>query len=219
MARELGVTYVLEGSVRRAGHRVRINAQLVSAHSGQHAWAQRYDRDFGDPFDLQDEIVRSIAGSLDYVLWYGLVRGEGAPDSATSPLRAAAWHLTQFTAADDRLAIACARRALERNPRSVAACQYEAVGYITDLICGWSGDVTADTAAAVEAGRRGVALSPADAASQGIFGLALALARDPGGAVASGRRALSVGGNSSTAVGFVADTSFPLLVRPRKATT
>jgi adenylate cyclase len=203
VARELGVTYVLEGSVRRASRRVRINAQLVSAHSGQHAWAQRYDRDFGDPFDLQDEIVRSIVGSLDYALWYGLFRGEGAPNSATSPLRAAAWHLTQFTAADDRLAIACARRALERNPRSVAACQYEAVGYITDLQCGWSGDVTADTAAAVEAGRRAVALSPADASSQAIFGLALALARDPVGAVASGRRALSVGGNSSNALGFV----------------
>jgi adenylate cyclase len=203
VARELGVAYVLEGSVRLAGHRVRINAQLVSGHSGQHAWAQRYDRDFGDPFDLQDEIVRSIAGSLDYVLWYGLVRGEGAPDSATSPLRAAAWHLTQLTAADDRLAIACARRALERNPRSVAACQYEAVGYMQDLLCGWSGDVTADIAAAVEAGRRAVALSPADAASQGIFGLALALARDPGGALASGRRALSLGGTSTNALGFV----------------
>ena len=85
VARELGVAYVLEGSVRLAGHRARINAQLVSGHSGQHAWAQRYDRDFGDPFDLQDEIVRSIAGSLDYVLWYGLVRGEGAPNSTTSP--------------------------------------------------------------------------------------------------------------------------------------
>ena len=145
----------------------------------------------------------TFAGSLDYALWYGLFRGEGAPNSATSPLRAAAWHLTQFTAADDRLAIACARRALERNPRSVAACQYEAVGYTTDLLCGWSGDVTADTTAAVEAGRRAVALSPADAASQGIFGLALALARDPGGALASGRRALSLGGTSTNALGFV----------------
>jgi adenylate cyclase len=206
VSRELGVAYVLEGSVRLAGRRARINAQLVSGQSGQHAWAQRYDRDFGDPFDLQDEIVRSIVGSLDYVLWYGLVRGEGAPNSTTSPLRAAAWHLTQATAADDRLAIACARRALERNPRSVAACQYEAVGYIHDLTFGWSGDVTADIAAAVEAGRRAVALSPADGPCQAIFGLTLALARDPGGAVASGRRALLVGGNSSNALGFVALT-------------
>ena len=180
VARELGVAYVLEGSVRLAGRRARINAQLVSGQSGQHAWAQRYDRDFGDPFDLQDEIVRSIAGSLDYVLWYGLVRGEGAPNSATSPLRAAAWHLTQVTAADDRLAIACARRALERNPRSVAACQYEAVGYIHDLMCGWSGDVTADTAAAVEAGRRAVALNPADGASQADIWPGLGIGARPG---------------------------------------
>jgi adenylate cyclase len=64
VARDLGVRYVLEGSVRRAGGRVRINAQLIDAVSGFHLWAQRYDRDFGDIFALQDEIVRAIVEAL-----------------------------------------------------------------------------------------------------------------------------------------------------------
>ena len=59
--RELGVRYILEGSVRRAGDRVRINAQLIDAESDRHVWAQRYDRKMDDLFELQDDIVASIA--------------------------------------------------------------------------------------------------------------------------------------------------------------
>jgi TolB-like protein len=119
VAQELGATYILEGSVRRAADRVRITALLTNARTGTHAWARRYDRDFGNLFELQDEIVRHIAGALDYVLWYKMVRGDagaGAPDPIASPLRAAAWHIT-LTATDNRLAITCAQRALQRNQR------------------------------------------------------------------------------------------------------
>jgi TolB-like protein/Tfp pilus assembly protein PilF len=65
VARDLGVRYVLEGSVRRAGGRVRINAQLIDAITGFHLWAQRYDRDFEDIFALQDEITRRIVTALE----------------------------------------------------------------------------------------------------------------------------------------------------------
>jgi TolB-like protein len=64
IARELGVKYVLEGSVRRAGDQVRINAQLIDATTGGHLWAERYNRDYKDIFALQDEITRKIAASL-----------------------------------------------------------------------------------------------------------------------------------------------------------
>jgi TolB-like protein len=64
IARELGVQYVLEGSVRRAGQRVRITAQLVEAATGKHLWAERYDRELGDIFAVQDEVALSIAGAL-----------------------------------------------------------------------------------------------------------------------------------------------------------
>jgi TolB-like protein len=64
IARELGVRYVLEGSVRRAGERVRINAQLIDAISGGHVWAERYDDRIDDIFDLQDRITRHIIAAL-----------------------------------------------------------------------------------------------------------------------------------------------------------
>jgi adenylate cyclase len=65
VGKDLSVRYVLEGSVRRAGNRVRINAQLIDATTGFHLWAQRYDRDFEDIFDLQDEITHTIVTALD----------------------------------------------------------------------------------------------------------------------------------------------------------
>jgi TolB-like protein len=61
---ELGIHYVVEGSVRRVGNRVRITAQLVEAESGNHLWAERYDRDLENIFDVQDEVVQEIAASV-----------------------------------------------------------------------------------------------------------------------------------------------------------
>jgi adenylate cyclase len=61
---ELGIHYVVEGSVRKAGNRVRITAQLVEAESGNHLWAERYDRDLENIFDVQDEVVQEIAASV-----------------------------------------------------------------------------------------------------------------------------------------------------------
>jgi adenylate cyclase len=68
IAEELGVRYVLEGSVRKADNLVRINAQLIDATNGHHLWAERYDGDMNDIFDLQDQITRKIAGSLAVTL-------------------------------------------------------------------------------------------------------------------------------------------------------
>src|SRR6185436_2905349 len=62
---ELGVEYIMEGSVRRGGERLRITTQLVDARSGHQIWAERYDRPAADLFDIQDEIARSTASSLE----------------------------------------------------------------------------------------------------------------------------------------------------------
>jgi len=135
-----------------------------------------------------------------------MVRGEGgvgAPDPLVSPLRAAAWHIIQMTAADSRLAITCARRALGLNPRSVAAYQYEVLSYHELLMAGWTQNPGADAAACVEAARQAVALSPVDGLSQALLSATLALARDKDGAVATGRRALSIDPNSANTLGPV----------------
>src|SRR6202048_3878313 len=60
VGRELGVRYVLEGSVRRSGSRIRVTAQLVEAGTGNHVWAERYDRDLADIFAVQDEITEAV---------------------------------------------------------------------------------------------------------------------------------------------------------------
>ena len=64
VGRELGVRYVLEGSVRKAGNRVRLTAQLIDATTGHHVWADRYDRALEDIFVVQDEITHSIIGAI-----------------------------------------------------------------------------------------------------------------------------------------------------------
>ena len=65
VARELGVRYVLEGSVRKGGNRVRITAQLIDAATGNHIWADRYDGELTDIFALQDEITRKVVAAIE----------------------------------------------------------------------------------------------------------------------------------------------------------
>ena len=71
VSRELGVRYVLEGSVRRAGSRIRINAQMIDGTTGGHLWAERYDRDLEDIFAVQDEVTRTIVDALKVKLTAG----------------------------------------------------------------------------------------------------------------------------------------------------
>src|SRR2546425_9403445 len=68
VGRELGVRYVLEGSVRKAGNRVRITGQLIDAETGSHLWADRFDGSLEDVFDLQDKIAISVAGVIEPAL-------------------------------------------------------------------------------------------------------------------------------------------------------
>jgi adenylate cyclase len=65
VGRELGVRYVLEGSVRRSGNRVRITGQLIEAETGAHLWAERYERPIDDIFAIQDEITLSVVGAIE----------------------------------------------------------------------------------------------------------------------------------------------------------
>jgi TolB-like protein len=65
VGRDLGVRYVIEGSVRKSGNRIRITVQLVEATTGNHLWAERYDRDLGDIFAVQDEITECVAAAIE----------------------------------------------------------------------------------------------------------------------------------------------------------
>jgi adenylate cyclase len=91
VATELGVAYVLEGSVRKSGNRVRITAQLIDGATGNHVWAKRYDRDLADIFDLQDEITETIVGAIEPEM----ARTERERAKAKRPDNLNAWELAQ----------------------------------------------------------------------------------------------------------------------------
>src|SRR5512133_34131 len=120
VARELGVRYILEGSVRRAGQRVRITGQLVEAESGNHLWAERFDRDMADIFAIQDEITQSVVAAIEPEML--LMEGRRAFRKSVGNLDAfdccmrAMWHFSQITPENQDEAANLARKAISLDP-------------------------------------------------------------------------------------------------------
>jgi adenylate cyclase len=125
VGRDLGVRYVLEGSVRKSAGRVRITAQLIEATTGNHLWAQRYDRVLEDVFELQDEITETIVAAIEPEL--ESAERERArrkpPDSldAWESCQRGMWHAYKMTSEDAKRAEACFRAALASAPQLAAA--------------------------------------------------------------------------------------------------
>ena len=88
IGRELNVRYVLEGSVQRGGNRMRVNVQLIDAETGNHLWAERFDKPLADLFDMQDEIVARLANALERAASSrrGATRGTGSEPQLDGPL-------------------------------------------------------------------------------------------------------------------------------------
>jgi adenylate cyclase len=161
IGRELGVRYVLEGSVRRSGNQVRVNAQLIDAATDAHLWAERFDRDTSDLFTLQNEITSRIAVALNLEL----VAAEAArpteqPDALDYILRGRA--ASQKPPSRDGYAgvIPLFERALALDPRSVEAQSYLAIHLASRALNGMSDSAAADVARAEGLVRQALALSP-----------------------------------------------------------
>ncbi len=142
IGRELGVHFVLEGSVRKAGNRVRISAQLVEAETGNHVWAERYDRDLKDIFELQDDITCTIAAAVEPEL-FGFER-DRALHKPTENL--GAWDLFQrgvallwrIDRANVEAGIKLMHQAVEMDPNFGQAYGHLAFGSHLVLIFGWA---------------------------------------------------------------------------------
>jgi adenylate cyclase len=161
VAKDLGVRYVLEGSVRRAANRVRINAQLIDAITGFHLWAQRYDRDFEDIFALQDEITHTLVSALKVHLTPGeraSIERRYTDNIEAYDLflqgREGYWRRTREGAAQARTTL---QQAIALDPEFAAAYALLAEICRSEWYFGWRDDEDA-LEQALELARRGVAL-------------------------------------------------------------
>jgi adenylate cyclase len=207
IARELGVRYVLEGSVRRAGDRVRITAQLIDAANGHHLWADRYDREMADVFAVQDEITRTIIGELAP----GIIAAEmqqarrkdpGQLDAWDRTMRAH-WHIRRFTRDD----MAEARRLLEQatalDPANAMAFSDLSFANHFESTFGWSEDPPDSFARSGEAARRAVAIDDGDANAQTALAIYDFFSGRHEEARRRLRRAIDLDPNSAFARGFL----------------
>jgi serine/threonine protein kinase/Tfp pilus assembly protein PilF len=122
IAESLGVDNVLEGSVRTAGNRIRINTQLISAGDGAQLWSKRYDRDLTDVFAIQDEISNAIASELKVSLApQKLVKAPTTHFAAYEAVLEGRYHFVRFDPADQAKALACFEKAVEIDPAYAAA--------------------------------------------------------------------------------------------------
>ncbi len=142
VAKDLGVRYVLEGSVRKGGNRVRITAQLIDATTGQHVWAERYDRELADIFALQDEMAQTIVALVEPEL--GAVERERAhrkpPENldAWETYQRGLWLMWTFLEDDNAEARRLFRRAHELDPGFAAAYAHEAYAHFITVVMGWA---------------------------------------------------------------------------------
>ena len=142
VARELGVRYVLEGSVRKGGNRVRITAQLIDAATGNHIWADRYDGDLTDVFALQDEITKKVVAAIEP----RLLEAEGIRSQNRSPEDLGAWDMViqanslfwRLTKVEGEAAIATLKRAVERYPDYAPAHSMLAFMLLVSGYVGWT---------------------------------------------------------------------------------
>jgi TolB-like protein/class 3 adenylate cyclase/Flp pilus assembly protein TadD len=162
VGRELGARYVVEGSVRRAGERIRITAQLIDAASGTHLWAERYDRDIKDIFELQDDvrqkIVAALAVKLTPVEKARLAQRPTASPEAYDLYVRGRERLNAMTRDAAMESIGLLTRATELDPNFARAFAQLASAYINQAQVGWSDDPAAARDRAVAAASRAVAL-------------------------------------------------------------
>ncbi|ASJ61898.1 adenylate/guanylate cyclase domain-containing protein (plasmid) [Sinorhizobium meliloti] len=212
VSRELGVRYVLEGSVRRAANRIRINAQMIDGATGGHLWAERYDRGLEDIFAVQDEVTRTIVNALRVKLTAGEEerresRGKVDPEAYDLLVRSRQ-AILQFNALSSMEARRMLHRVLEIDPGMAAAHASLSIIALTDFINQWNGATPDNLTQAL--GLAQEAIDTDGSEPQGHYTLALALSwmRRLDEAEHAAERAIELDPNSAnayTALGTIRD--------------
>ena len=207
IGRELGVRYVLEGSLRKSANRIRVSAQLVEAETGKHVLAERYDRELADIFAVQDEITEAatiaIAPAIAEAELQRALRKQPGSLDAWAAYQRGLWHLGKFAHEDNALAEKFFREAINLDPTFAGG--YRGLGYAQFQVTmsGFQKRSLPEAQSSAEAlARRAVGLDGADAEARTFLGEMLLYRGDHEGALTEAERALAMTPNLAGAHGW-----------------
>jgi adenylate cyclase len=212
VAEDLGIRYVLEGSVQKAGERLRITAQLIDALSGHHLWSEKYDRKMGELFNIQDEITKKIVVSLQVEL----TSGEQARVFAKSTDNLDAWcygvkgnyFLDKFNKEDNIKARELLEAAIKIDPGHVSAIVWLSATHTVDAAYGWSKSPDDSFKRAHELAQKALALDDKSPNVHILLGTLYLAQRLHDKAIAAGNHSIFLAPNMSIAHAHLATTMF-----------
>src|SRR6266849_6388354 len=208
VARELSVRYVLEGSVRKGGNRVRITTQLIDAATGNHLWADRYDGDLTDVFALQDEITKKVVAAIEPKL----LEAEGLRSQSRSPEDIGAWDMVihanslfwRMTKSEGEAAIAMLKQAVKLHPDYAPAHSMLAFVLLVWGYAGWTlSEQEPQTKQAAALAARAAELDDSDPWAHLALGYIAVTRRGTDEAVAEFQRAIDLNPNFAAAHGYL----------------
>jgi adenylate cyclase len=210
VSEELGVQYVLEGSVQRSGDRIRINVQLIDALTGRHIWAERYERELREIFDLQDKITISILGATrakltdgQLVSQKGYFRGEKGLDCYLKSLEARKYlqgHNVEDTRAGGRIT----REMIEMCPEEPFAYWMQAFAHWMEYWLGPAQSRRESIEKGIEMAQKALAMDDSIALAHALLGALFSLRKEFDKAIAEGERAVALEPGSPFALQFYA---------------
>jgi adenylate cyclase len=217
---ELGVQYILEGSVRKSGERIRITSQLIDALSGRHLWAQRFDRHLGDILAVQDEITRNVITSVQIALTEGeQVRAAGAGTESLDAYLAylqAIKNIRFFTVQGNALGRRLARKAIELDPNYAVAYRALAITHSMDVWLGTSQSPKQSLEECMALLQKAIELDPDYADAHSSLGFTLTMLGRHQEAIAAAERGVALNPNSAEAYALLAN-ALRFAGRPRDA--
>lgn len=205
VAKDLGVRYILEGSVRKAGKKVRITAQLIEGLTGYHVWAERYDRDIEDVFAVQDEIthniVRSVAPEFLSAEMQRVQRKDIRNLDAWDYIMRASYHHGRYTNKDAIEAQRLLRKAIDLDPHSSEAFCLLACTHLMQVQFGWSKSTDNSIEEAEKAAQSAMAIDDRDAWTHTALGLVDLISKRYDEAISRLERAIDLNSNLANAYG------------------
>src|SRR5512136_671346 len=220
ISEELGVQYVLEGSIQRSDNRVRITAQLIDALTGHHIWAERYDRDLKDIFALQDEVTRNILTAMQVKITEGeqaLHRDRGMRNlNCYLKYLEAKNYSNRFDIEGNNLARRMGEEALVMCPQSSSTYELLAITYLMDYWLGSGKSPQESIEKAIELAQKAIALDDAYAQPHGLLSFLYSIKREHEKAIAEGERAVALDPNGADVYAWYA-MSLTFAERPEDA--